>query len=72
MCDVEVARQEWETHFASTNSQAAAESSHCQVLCMQLQLQWLILGFVLCRGKAHPHADCACRGNVDFEDATRL
>jgi hypothetical protein len=26
MCDVEVARQEWETHFASTNSQAAAES----------------------------------------------
>jgi hypothetical protein len=27
MCDLEVARQEWETHFASTNSQAAAESS---------------------------------------------
>ena len=26
MCDVEVATQEWETHFASTNSQAAAES----------------------------------------------
>ena len=26
MCDLEVARQEWETHFASTNSQAAAES----------------------------------------------
>jgi hypothetical protein len=26
MCDVGVARQEWETHFASTNSQAAAES----------------------------------------------
>ena len=26
MCDVEVAMQEWETHFASTNSQAAAES----------------------------------------------
>jgi hypothetical protein len=32
----------------------------------------LILGFVLCRKIAHPQADCACRGNVDFEDATRL
>ena len=46
--------------------------NHCQVLCMQLHMQWLILGCVLCRKNAHPQANCACRGNVDFEDATRL
>ena len=67
---MEVATQDWETHFASTNGQGAAESLPSAVYAAANAVIDARVCFM--QGKGSPHADCACRGNVDFEDATRL